>query len=300
MTIAVGMRYDGGVLVCADSLVTTGTLGSYQSKILAYRIDGADVVFALAGNVDLAESAWQQCESSLMKYAGKKTSAREIASSLRSVLGKEYKEQIIDCRYENTHYDYCFVIAIRVDGSKAELYRTYSMSLKKSRKGRECIGAGADLAQLLLSWVRHQSLSAEQLGEIAAHMVATLKIEMPGVIGGSNLIGILTDSGEILFYTRAEIDLLVQYGRTYDLHARELLWKFLDTSIDESTFKENADRFCQVIAHYRKKWRGERERILFSTPPSEADEAIIDFRTSAQSVPSKSKHDRLSPQPSPE
>src|SRR5271166_5973796 len=34
MTIAIGMLYDKGVLICVDSLVTTGTLGTHQSKIL--------------------------------------------------------------------------------------------------------------------------------------------------------------------------------------------------------------------------------------------------------------------------
>jgi hypothetical protein len=93
MTIAIGMLYDKGVLICADSLVTTATLGSYQSKILAYRVDGADIVFALAGNVDLAEAAWEQCEPVVFKHAGKKTSAGDIAKSLRVVLGKEYRER---------------------------------------------------------------------------------------------------------------------------------------------------------------------------------------------------------------
>lgn len=279
MTIAIGMLYDNGALLGADSLVTTGTLGSYESKILGYRIDGADVIFALAGNVDLADSAWQLCEPAVLKHAGKKSTAREIAASLRSVLAKEYKEQVIDCGYVGSQYDYSFLIAIRPEGSKAELYCTYSKALKKSRGGREHIGAGADLAKLLLSWIRPSLLSAEQLAELAAHAIARLKLEMPGVIGGNNLIVILSDDGEILFYRQADLELLTQYGRAYDVEARFLLWRFLDSSVDQTKFKESVDCFSRSVIDSRNEWKRERDRIVFSTPPPEADEAIIDLRT---------------------
>jgi hypothetical protein len=279
MTIAIGMLYDSGVVMSADSLVTTGTLGSYQSKILAYRIDGADVVFALAGNVDLAESAWQLCEPAITKHAGRKASARDIANSLRPVLAKEYKEHVLDCGYVGTHYDYSFLIAIRVDGAKAELYHTYLKTLKKSRKWRECIGAGADLASLLLGWVAGSHLSVERLTERVAHAVAILKLEMSGVIGGNNLVLALTDDGRILFYTVAGLDLLERYGAEYDVHARDMLWSFLDTSVDEAKFKESLETFCNMVKATWGAWKAKRDAILFSTAPSESKQAIIDLRS---------------------
>ena len=102
---------------------------------------------------------------------------------------------------------------------------------------------------------------------------------MPGVIGGSSLIAILGDDGEILFFTHKELELLVEYGRSYDVDARYLLWKFLDQSFDLGKFKDALDHFSTSVMYWRKEWEDKRARIVFSTPPAEANEAILDLRT---------------------
>lgn len=280
MTIAIGMLYDKGVLMCADSLVTTGTIGSFQSKILGYRVDGADVVFALAGNVELAESAWQQCRSVVLKHAEKKHTAQQIADSLRPVLASEYQQHVVDTGWL-PHHEYNFVIAIRTAGAKAELYYTYAKSFKKSREGLECIGAGADMAKFLLSWVRHASLSNEKLADVAGYVVGTLKRQMPGVIGGNNLIMSIGDDGEILSFTRADLEFIEQYAPAYEVDSYNLLWKFLDTSIDEHKFEEALTAFSRSIRFWRSQYRQKREST-WSALPDEANQAITDLRTTKQ------------------
>lgn len=278
MTIAIGMLYDKGVLMCADSLVTTGRLGSFQSKILGYRIDGADIVFALAGNVDLAESALQQCRPVILEQAGKKRTAQEIANSLRPTLGKEYREQVIDLGYVGSLYDYSLIIVIRPEGAKAEIYHTYSKTVKKSKDGREFIGAGDDMAKYLISWVPHASLSSDKLADVAAYIVGTLKRQMPGLIGGNNLIMALPDDGDILFYRRADLELIEQYAPAYELDSYRLLWNFLDASIDDAGFDKALDQFSQIVRYYRGQFKRKGEST-WSAPPDEAQQAIIDLRT---------------------
>ena len=278
MTIAIGMLYDKGVLMCADSLVTTGTLGSFQSKILGYRVDGADVVFALSGNVDLAESAWQLCRPVLLKHAGKRRTAQEIADSLRPLLAREYQEQVTGPGFVNSQYDYSFLIAIRPIGAKAKIYTTYQKTLKESTTGRECIGAGGDLAKFLLTWIQPPHLSAERLADILGYVVGTLKRQMPGVIGGNNLIISLGDDGEILFYTRSDLQLIEQYAPVYEFDSYNLLWKFLDTSIDESKFDEALAAISQTVRYSRSQYKQKRD-TTWSVPPDEAQQAIIDLRT---------------------
>jgi hypothetical protein len=281
MTIAIGMLYNEGVLMCADSLVTSGTLGSYQSKILGYRIDGADVIFALAGNVELAESAWQLCGQELVKKAGTKQTSQQIANSLRPILAKEYQENVFGPGWTHDN-DYKFVIAIRPDGAKTDLFHTYAKTLRKSRKGGECIGAGDDLARFLLTWVRHASLPADKLADAAAYIVGTLKAQMPGVIGGSNLIMKLSDEGDLQFYRRSDLQLIEQYGPTFDIESYNLLWKFLDTTVEESKFAEEIDGYSKRMSYWRKQYKEKHGGIIWSAIPSVAEDAIIDLRTKAQ------------------
>jgi hypothetical protein len=245
--------------------------------MLAYRIDGADVVFALAGNVDLAESAWQQCEPALMRHAGKKTTTRQIAASLRSILAKEYRGQVIDCGYVNTQYDYAFIISIRV-GRTVELYHTYSKTLKKSRRGREFIGAGGDLAKMLFQWLDYMPLSAERAGEICASFVGTLKRLMLGVVGGNNLIMLLGEDGEIVFYRDADLRLIEQYSPIYEAESSVLLSSFIDGSVKTEEFEKAVERFVGQVRFWRKELKTKRDQIVFSTPPVEAEHAIIDLR----------------------
>ena len=265
MTIAIGMLSDSGAVICADSLVSSGSLGSHESKIMAYRVDGADVVFALAGNVDLAESALQQCEPVILGHTGKKTSARQLANSLRPVLGKEYKEQVIDCGYVGTHYDYSFLVSIRV-GTQVELYYTYSKTLKKSRRGREFIGAGGDLARMLFQWFDYTPLSAEKAGQTSAAVVGTLKRLMPGIVGGNNLILSLGSDGEILFYRDSDLRAIEQYAPAYDIEADLLHRSFIDGSITVEGFDKALDRFVQQVRFWHTQLKKELGGIVFSTP----------------------------------
>jgi hypothetical protein len=282
MTIAIGMLYDKGALLCADSLVTTGTLGSYQSKLLGYRINGADVVFALAGNVDFAESAWQLCRPILVKQSGKKRTAQEIADSLRPVLAREYQDQVIVPGYVGSQYDYSFLIVIRSGKGKAEIYTTYQKTLKHSRIGHECIGAGADLTKFLLTWIRPPRIPAEKLAEIAAYVVGTLKRQMAGVIGGNNLIMSVGDDGEILFYGRSDLQLIEQYAPVYEIDSYNLLWKFLDTSVSDDDFESAQGAFSRDVRYWRQQYKKKRDSVVWSAPPDEANEAIVDLRTTGQ------------------
>lgn len=291
MTIAIGMLVQEGVIVCADSLVTSATLGSHDSKILGYRVDGADVIFALAGNVDLAESAYQQCERVILKAAAKSDSTPStIANALRPVLGREYRQQVFEPKYVGTMYDYSFIIAIRA-GTAVELYHTYSMTFKKSRHGREFIGAGGDLAKMLFQWFDYVPMSAEKAGEVSASVVGTLKRLMAGVVGGNNLIAYLGRDGQLLFYEEAHLRLIEQYGPAYEIEANLLLRSFIDNSIGTEDFNKAVTRFLDQVQFWRDRLKSERDRIVFSTPPPEADGAIIDLRTRVPPNPPPPKDD---------
>jgi hypothetical protein len=279
MTIAIGMLYNKGALMSADSLVTTETLGHYQTKILGYRIKGADVIFSLAGNVTLAESAIQQCRSPILKHSAKKHSAQIIADSLRPILAAEYQQNVINAGWPALN-EYYLILAIRADGAPAEIHHTYQKALKKSRPGVEHIGVGSDISKFLLSWVREPfKLSDERAADVLAYIVGMLKYAMPGAVGGNNLILRLpNDGGEIMFYRREDLRLIEQYTPAFEIDARNLFWRFLDETLDKDGFDKAMDGFSKSVGFWRQQWKQKRESIIWSAAPDEANDAIIDLR----------------------
>jgi hypothetical protein len=120
------------------------------------------------------------------------------------------------------------------------------------------------------------------LADAAAYIVGTLKLQMPGVIGGSNLIMKLSDEGDLQFYRRSDLQLIERYGPTFDIESYNLLWKFLDTTVEDAKFAEEIEGYSQRTLYRRKQYKEEHGGVLWSAVPSEAEDAIIDLRTKVQ------------------
>ena len=81
------------------------------------------------------------------------------------------QERVIEHAYVNTQYDYSFVIAIRVDGSKAELSTPTPIRSKSRELGENSSALEPTRPNFYCRGVHGSLLSAEQLGELAAYAV---------------------------------------------------------------------------------------------------------------------------------
>lgn len=174
MTVALGALYDSGVVICADSLVTTGTIGWHQSKIRGCRLDCADVLFALAGAVSYADSAWDSCLRRLRKLP-KVVTEEELEDTLRKTVAREYKNQILDQGFQHQDEDYWLMCVTRVAGGRSKLYRACQTVFIESSTGLESIGAGHDVAQFILKGAHHPHLTDGEVCGLCANAIGLIK-----------------------------------------------------------------------------------------------------------------------------
>ena len=113
MTIAAGLLYEGGVLICADTLIlSSNTMGIYESKLMVIHSEDGKAVFGVAGDdIAFAEAAVQHCRSPLIDYQERLPHRNQLAATIETVLASEFKQHVIDNQLFYTH-NYNFVIAI--------------------------------------------------------------------------------------------------------------------------------------------------------------------------------------------
>ena len=263
MTIAIGMLHRDGVLVCADTLVTTPTVGGYESKIQAYRLRDGYAVFALSGNVPLAESAIQQCEETLRAGSNKPREKAVIASGIRAVLAKEYRTHVSSVNLIGTALDYSLIVAVRSDVDGMSLYSTAESVLVKSKRGLEYIGVGSEKAQTLLRPVYRNDLAYKRAWSEAAYAIGVIKREMPGYVGGDPIFLNLPSEGDVDVSGYAHAEHLERYTGRYDALSETLLSAFMDLDNDDR-FRKILELFTKQVDHCRKEWQEKGLFRLFS------------------------------------
>ena len=270
MTVALGAVYDSGILLCADSLVTTNTLGWYESKIRGWRIDGADLIFAIAGAVAFAESAVNRCKRKFVTLANR--NIETIESEIRDELESEYKRH-----RPKTEEEYWLLAVLRTsEGIK--LLKCQRGLVNEVSKGIEFIGAGEDLARFLLEPAHHKFLSEDELSSMAAHAVGLIKKRMPGIVGGDNVMMLLSNGGHLSWRSKKELDLIEWFGNEYHRHAAEVLRSALIGTNDDDACNDALERFYKAVQSQRVQLRNSRDKMP-GAPPLHALSAVEDLRS---------------------
>jgi hypothetical protein len=277
MTLAIGLHHQDGILLCADTLMTTQTLSYFESKIAGYQFDGGDVVFAMAGNVELAEAAIQRCEEPLGDLLVKPQRQSKIVDTIREIWAHEYRLE-----FNYTPQDYQILCAIRSAVDGLGLYKSYLGSVKRCKR-YECIGSGSDLANYLIKPAYAPRLSEDRVWNIAAYTLAIAKREMSGVIGGPPVILRVGSDSSITYSRRKDFELLERFCPLFDLESRALLDAFL--LLDENDFEKQLRQFYQMVEDTRRKWKDEKAKIIYSAITHHAKDAITDFRSKVPPSP---------------
>lgn len=149
VTIAAGIRYDNGILLCADREVTEGVSKFSESKVFGERIS-ADVslAFTLAGAMDYAEMTIQ--EITAVVKSSRMSSHAEIWGAIKDTLHSTYSDSIgILPEIQQPESQFSLLIAVWAEGF-LKLYGTENMAVKEVSQFR-CIGIGKELAKYLLT-----------------------------------------------------------------------------------------------------------------------------------------------------
>src|SRR5579872_622042 len=146
MTIAIGMLYNFGALLCADTQHETYTIKTHESKLGDFKFPGGRLAYALAGNSRFAKSAMQKCEKELV--------ARKQIPAIRTiekVLDKEFRRNVLrhPAYATDPSIPYWILMSLWTQDDGLKLYLAWETSVQEV-DGFECIGAGQDLAQYII------------------------------------------------------------------------------------------------------------------------------------------------------
>jgi hypothetical protein len=274
VTIALGLLHSRGVLMCSDTLLSNGTVGWHESKVIGGRFADGVCLFAFAGNADLAESCIQLCIEGLKVEISTPRTRVEIVNAIRPTLAREYKLHVIDAQRQATH-DYALLVAVWSKRDGVGLYSTNGTSMRKSRRGYESIGAGNDIAQFLVRPHYASFLPEAAVTALAVYALSSIRRAMPGVVGGNLLIFRLFSDGGVGVVTNKDIEVAAKYSALFDSEARHLLSGLLgiDTipSTPDAVFASKLERFSVAIDDIMRRWKKARTRLF---PEPEAEEAM--------------------------
>lgn len=242
MTIAACFKFDGGVLFCADTKITTD-IKTNESKIFEKVYEGGYCasVFVLTGATPFAKSAITRCENHISKLDHLEVTFGDIQEELQVVLSGFYQSHIYP-HPDRPAIDFGLLIGVWLRG-EIRMFSTYDATVNIVPE-YECLGTGAYLAkywikQFLASQKRWEDQS-RPLEDIALISTFALKsvMDYDESCGGEAQFLVMKENGEIGF----EIDTPIRLYQADELPAQIFtqMWRLL-RSLARSGEKTDAD-----------------------------------------------------------
>ena len=144
MTIAAGFVGKDGVLICSDSEHSAGGLLTHESKLTPAEFEWGKVVFASAGNAELAVAAIEKCICELESRGSRIKSRLDVVNIIESTVNAEYRKHVCPEPNPDSNSVYEILVAIWCEKDKrkqAVLYRTWQ-GVILGVSGHHCIGSG--------------------------------------------------------------------------------------------------------------------------------------------------------------
>ena len=145
MTIAMGFVCNDGIVLSADSQITTSLTKSHEAKIQHFDFKGGKAAFVYAGNVNFSLSAYQKVKKELIQEP-----PQDPLAKIESILEREYRRNVLKHpgHSADDSLDYQFLIAFWKDGI-ARLFMSDRTTLVEVDHW-EPIGIGYYLAKHLI------------------------------------------------------------------------------------------------------------------------------------------------------
>lgn len=257
MTIAVGFRCKDGVVLAADTRITTGSGGKRnQTKIHTISHSPRCHVAYAADDVELAKDLVQRFQS-----AAKGKKAGEILQVLKAIYRASYKENYTDApKAEKALVQ--FLVAIELED------RTFELHLLNGRKffrvtDYEPLGTGADQATSIFDgWFRSGYTTTREVVFMAIYGLARTK-DFVTFCGGDTQIEVLEDNMSFLSgmdYWDLTIKDAEKELRFLEDAFRPVLLRYADLSTDNEDFEEKLTEFCKSVTPRRKSRYDEYQR----------------------------------------
>jgi 20S proteasome alpha/beta subunit len=255
MTMVAGIRFDGGIMLCAESMYSGGDIKYNRTKIFTTRYEGGCTIFATAGHEGYAKLAVQEAQERIEAEKGRRT-IKSIRGIVSTVVSSVYANHI-DKRLPHELYDSEIYLLIAV-WSESE-----GLSLFASRKTAviridtyDCIGTGAYLGHYIIGPSYDDKLNERRVLMLAIQALAATKSHDP-YCGGDSEIVILHEDGTTSPPNNTQTPHSFEFAetiiRTFQADAQRLLV----TLTDPATLAEaqpQVDAFAAKMRYTREQW----------------------------------------------
>jgi 20S proteasome alpha/beta subunit len=249
MTIAAGLRYKDGFLLCADTQVTVpGYYKLAQSKIKKLNTKSCRAFFAFAGDLDFTSRALEIIQIYLDKVEP------DIAH-VKSALDLACFE--IHDKFNDYVYDPLQMIGtLSVKNHPTEFVKIAG-PLVSPASNYACIGTGEPLAQFLLNGLHSRTATKEVALRTAAYVLFNVKRHADGCGGMSQFLSVGYDGGwHPPFTDNWTFESLAELEATFaglDKILGKALPLFIDYGVGEPNFASEMEGIVNRLCDLRKK-----------------------------------------------
>lgn len=199
MTIAAGFRFSDGVLVCADTQITTpGYMKQSASKIVPISFDsngGSKALFAITGSVPFAHMAIEHCRRSIAAHIPEQMSTADIMISIEDTLQGFFEDHL----FKHPHYQGGNITVEMIIAVWSHIDKNLTLLAARENavtivRDYECLGAGQFLTNYLLpSIFRHSGMNQSDTVHIALHVLRETKNYVDACGGGTEIVVLRKD-----------------------------------------------------------------------------------------------------------
>ncbi len=254
MTIAAGFLCPDGIVVCADSEVSTDSEKYEESKIFTLSAsDGPTVIFAGSGWFDYVKMTVDK----IMGRAAFMTHAHEIEEIVEQTVLEVHRKHI---RYYPAEPKPFFNLLVGIrDESGLRLLLSSATSVRRVTE-YACIGIGETLANYLSRGLTPQRESSEDAALLAVQILDQVKSNVPGCGGRFSEVVIVTKAGQILRIPPSSLLDIEYRARDFVRLLKPLLMSFSNPTLPESEFETKLSEFGEQCRRVREESKERMER----------------------------------------
>ena len=258
MTIAAGFCYDGGILLCADSLYTGG-MKLHQTKLFPFQHSDGCVAFALAGNEGYGKFAIQEAQDAILASPEPEKSVKTVKRLLGKILKSVYSQHI-DTRPQNEQYESQISLLVGL-WNRREGFRLLATrkTVAIEINTYDCIGSGEYLGHYIIAPAYESKITRRQSVVLALQAMAAVKDHDPSCGGQSEFLAI-SEGGKMTPLNFPPLHNSIRDAedciRDFQSITRSLLFHLTDPALKDDQFAEHMDR-CKIalLQMVRHRWK---------------------------------------------
>lgn len=265
MTLAAGMRFDGGILFCADSQLTYGGVTKTTGrKVFGFRMPDTDVriAFALAGAPDKAKSAIREIANSI--YDHKAASIAKAFDYAREAHRKYYRTLVNRRDFESGGgLDYWLFFGIWAPGEGSALYVTEDDSMNSADPDNaESRGTwnGMDLFRYVLDGVYEPTMPREHAIIMAVHALDEIKLTDVYVGFNTELLVMMDATGDCSEVAGYDVGHVESFGRQLKTAMWRLVFTLADLRESDGEVKRAQQLFQDNLVNLRRRYLEDKQQ----------------------------------------